>query len=59
MNNQNCREFDSKAFLTMVLSIVIIVGVIAVFSVSKPKKTVVKQIPQIRQELSDIVNEKP
>ena len=59
MNNQNGREFDSKAFLTMALSIIIIVGIIAVFSVTKPKKTVVKQTPQIRQELSDIVNEKP
>lgn len=56
MNNQNNKEFDSKAFLTMVLSIVIIVGIIAIFSVIKSDKKVVQSKQQVRQGLSDIVN---
>ena len=51
----NDKNIDGKAFLTLVLSIVVIVGIIAIFSVSKPK-TVIKQTPQIRQGLSDIVD---
>lgn len=56
MNNQNNREFDSKAFLTMALSIIIIVSIIAVFSVIKSDKKVVQPKQQVRKGLSDIVN---
>ena len=56
MNNQNNKDFDSKAFLIMVLSIIIIIGIIAVFSVTKSDKKVVQPKQQVRQGLSDIVN---
>ena len=56
MNNQSNKKFDSKAFLTMVLSIIIIVSIIAVFSVSKSDKKLVQPKQQVRQGLSDIVN---
>lgn len=52
----NNKNFDSKAFLTMVLSIVIIVGIIAVFSVINSDKKVVQPKQHVRQGLSDIVN---
>ena len=47
-------NFDSKAFLSMVLSIVIIVSIIAVFSVINSDKKVVQPKQQVRQGLSDI-----
>ena len=56
INNKNDREFDSNAFLTMALSIIIIVGIIAVFSVINSDKKIVLPKQQIRQGLSDIVN---
>ena len=52
----NNKKFDSKAFLTMVLSIIIIVSIIAVFSVIKSDKKIVQPKQQVRQGLSDIVN---
>lgn len=56
MLNNNNREFDSKAFITMVLSVVIIVGVIAVFSVINSDKKVITPTPATRQGLENIVN---
>lgn len=52
----NNKNFDSKAFLSMVLSIVIIVGIIALFSVINSDKKVVQPKQQVRHGLSDIVN---
>lgn len=52
----NNKNFDSKAFLIMALSIIIIVSVIAIFSVIKSDKKVVQPKQEIRQGLSDIVN---
>lgn len=52
MNN---NEFDNKAFIIMALSIVIIVSIIAIFSVGNSDKKVIKPVPTVRQSLSDIV----
>ena len=49
--------FDKKAFLTMVIVIVTIVGIIATFSLKSDKK-VITPAPQIREGLRDIVNGK-
>lgn len=51
----NNKNFDSKAFLSMALSI-IIVSIIALFSVINSDKKVVQPKQQVRQGLSDIVN---
>lgn len=47
--------FDKKAYMTMVLAIIIIVGIIAVISLKSDKK-VITPTPQIREGLRDIVN---
>lgn len=49
------NNFDSKAFLTMVIVIVTIVGIITIFSLKSDKK-VITPAPQIREGLRDIVN---
>ncbi len=49
------NNFDSKAFLTMVIAIVTIVGIITIFSLKADKK-VITPTSQIREGLSDIVN---
>lgn len=49
------NNFDSKAFLTMIIAIVIIVGIITTFSLKTDKK-VITPAPQIREGLRDIVN---
>ncbi|CDC18135.1 unknown [Clostridium sp. CAG:306] len=48
-------DFDKKAFLTMIIAIVTIVGIIAVFSL-KSDKQIITPAPQIREGLRDIVN---
>lgn len=52
MNN----TFDNKSFLTMVFAIVIIVGVIAIFSIFKSNQKINKIVPVVREDLNDIVN---
>lgn len=49
------NNFDSKAFLTMIIAIVIIVGIITTFSLKADKK-IITPAPQIREGLRDIVN---
>lgn len=49
------KNFNSKAFLTMVIAIVTLVGIIAIFSLKSDKK-VITPVPQIREGLRDIVN---
>lgn len=49
------NNFDSKAFLTMIIVIVTIVGIIATFSLKSDKK-IITPAPQIREGLRDIVN---
>ena len=48
-------DFDKKVFLTMIIAIVTIVGIIAVFSLKSDKK-VITPAPQIREGLRDIIN---
>lgn len=48
-------DFDKKAFLTMIIVIVTIVGIITIFSLKSDKK-VITPTPQIREGLRDIVN---
>ena len=52
MNN----TFDNKSFLTMVFAIVIIVGIIAIFSIFKSNQKINKIVPVVREDLNDIVN---
>lgn len=52
MNN----TFDNKSFLTMVFAIVIIVGIIAIFSIFKSNQKINKTVPVVREDLNDIVN---
>lgn len=49
------NNFDSKVFLTMVIVIVTIVGIITIFSLKSDKKVITPAI-QIREGLRDIVN---
>ncbi len=49
------NNFDSKAFLTMVLAIIIVVGIIATFSLKSDKKVITPAL-QIREGLRNIVN---
>lgn len=49
------KKFNSKAFLSMVIAIVTIVGIITIFSLKSDKK-VITPAPQIREGLRDIVN---
>lgn len=49
------NNFDSKAFITMIIAIVTIVGIITTFSLKADKK-VITPTPQIREGLRDIVN---
>lgn len=49
------NNFDSKAFLTMIIAIITIVGIIATFSLKSDKK-IITPAPQIREGLRDIVN---
>lgn len=48
-------DFDKKTFLTMIIAIVTIVGIITTFSLKSDKK-VITPAPQIREGLRDIVN---
>lgn len=48
-------DFHKKIFLTMIIAIVTIVGIIVVISLKSDKK-VITPAPQIREGLSDIVN---
>mgnify|MGYP000263144832 CR=1 FL=1 len=50
-------DFDKKAFITMIIAIVTIVGIIATFSLKADKK-VLTPAPQIREGLRDMVNGK-
>lgn len=50
-------DFDKKAFITMIIAIVTIVGIIVVISLKTDKK-VITPAPQIREGLSDMVNGK-
>lgn len=49
------KKFNSKTFLSMVIAIVTIVGIITIFSLKSDKK-VITPAPQIREGLRDIVN---
>ena len=62
MNNQSNKKFDSKAFLTMVLSIIIIVSIIAVFSVLKSDKNTTGDEEldnQIEDTAKEVANDTP
>lgn len=48
-------DFDKKTFITMIIAIVTIVGIITIFSLKSDKK-VITPAPQIREDLRDIVN---
>lgn len=48
-------DFNKKAFITMIIVIITIVGIIATFSLKSDKK-VVTPAPKIREGLRDIVN---
>ncbi len=50
-------DFDKKAFLTMIIAIVTIVGIIVVISLKLDKK-ISTPTPQIREGLRDMVNGK-
>mgnify|MGYP000508502602 CR=1 FL=1 len=50
-------DFDKKAFLTMIIVVVTIVGIIDTFSLKSDKK-VITPVLQIREGLRDIVNGK-
>lgn len=50
-------DFDKKAFITMVIVIVTIVGIITIFSLKSDKKVITPAI-QIREGLRDMLNGK-